>query len=432
MDIRGHLINVLSAVAAIEYIDYSFKKKYRGARRWCFFIVSCAVYFAVATVLNRMAESEGVLFFLYGMVVAGYAFLALEGNPQDFLAAGLLWVLIVLIGTYGVFGFMGLASGKGLDEMAGLGSGELLYASLTALVVKFSMGKAASVFFRKKENFQKQESWVIAGAFMLMAMLSMGMFCMNTGSLEISGGYWLTISILVDETGIIVALVVLCQRLGTCQKEKLEEQYRREREQEHMEGLQDLYRVGREINHWRHDMLGELSVLYRMQKNGKYKEVEAYMEELCSSLKDCPELPQPTGNEGLDAALMRAILKCREKGIHFSYVVMGKVEKLDSMALGNLMNNLLDNGLEACLNLAGEGEIELTIQAVEGGLEILLENSIEASVLESNPKLESRKKDKESHGFGMETIRQIVMKHGGSYEYWEEGGRFCQKIFLAC
>lgn len=39
------------------------------------------------------------------------------------------------------------------------------------------------------------------------------------------------------------------------------------------EGLADIYRTGRELNHWRHDMQGELGVLYRLQKSGKYAEV---------------------------------------------------------------------------------------------------------------------------------------------------------------
>ncbi len=408
MDFKGYLVNVLSSVVAIEYIDCSFKKKYSGARRWCSFIVGCAAYFLAVTVLNEMIEFEGVLGFFYGLVIVGYAFWALEGNTQDFLVAGLLWVLIALLSSYGILGVMGLVSGKDLDEMVRMGSGGLFYASLAALVVKFAMGKVVAAFFRRQENFHKQENWIISVAFSLMILLAMGMFCMEADSVEIPGKYWLTVSILVDEVGIIVALVVLYHRLGRYQKEKLEKQYRQEREEERRESLQDLYRVSREINHWRHDMLGELGVLYRMQKNGKYGEVEAYMEKLYGSLKGYPELPQPTGNEGLDAALMKTIPKCKEKHIHFSYVVLGRVEWLDSLILGNLMNNLLDNGVEACMSLSGERELELVIRQMKDGLEILLENSMEGSVLEDNPRLESRKKEKERHGFGMESIRQII------------------------
>ena len=201
-----------------------------------------------------------------------------------------------------------------------------------------------------------------------------------------------------------------------------------------MEDLMDMYRVGREINHWRHDMQGELDILYRMQKNGKYAEVETYMEKLCSGLRDYPELPQPTGNEGLDAALIKMIPKCRERRIHFYYVIMGKPERIGSIALGNILDNLLCNGMEACQNLSGLREMELAIRCRMDGLEIYLENSIRESVLEKNPRFVSHKREKECHGFGMESICRIVEEHEGTYEYWEEkdeeSGRFCQRIYL--
>ena len=194
-----------------------------------------------------------------------------------------------------------------------------------------------------------------------------------------------------------------------------------------------MYRVGREINHWRHDMQGELDILYRMQKNGKYAEVQTYLEKLCSGLRDYPELPQPTGNEGLDAALIKMIPKCRERGNHFCYVIMGKPERIDSIALGNILDNLLCNGMEPCQDLGGLREMELAIRCRMDGMEIYLENSIEEPVLEKNPRFVTHKREKERHRFGMESICRIVEEHEGIYEYWEEkkgDSRFCQRIYL--
>lgn len=207
---------------------------------------------------------------------------------------------------------------------------------------------------------------------------------------------------------------------------------KRKRERAWPEGLADIYRTGRELNHWRHDMQGALGVLYCLQKNGKYAEVEAYIEKLYSGLKELPELPQPTGNEGLDAAVMRAIALCRERGILFHYAVLGNLERIDSMTMGRLMDNLLRNGMEACQELDGMREIELVVHCWEDGLEIYMENSIGGSVLKGNPEFSSRKRDKERHGFGMESVFRAVEIFNGIYRYWEEEGenRFCQCIYL--
>lgn len=430
MEVSEYVINVVSAIVAIEYMDYGFQKKYSGAGRRSLFTMGCVVYFLIVTTLNRVIEFEGVLGFFYGIVLIAYAFLALEGRIQDFLIAGVLWVLIVMISTYGIFGVMGIVSEKGLDELYSLEGDRLFYASIVALVVKFSMGKIVMALFRRQAGFHKRENWIVAGAFMCMTLLTMGLFCLEAGEMERSERYWLTIGILVAEAGIIVFLVKMYHRLGEYQQKEMEKQFRQKREEERREELLDMYRVGREINHWRHDMLGELGILYRMQKNGKYEEVETYMEKLYGDLRDYPELPQETGNEGLDAALMKTIPKCREKNIHFCYVVLGKPWRIDSIELGILMDNLLSNGMEACFRVTGAKEMELRIRALDDGLEIYLENSIEESVMEHNPNLISRKTEKERHGFGMESIYRIVEEYEGIYEFWEEENRFCQSIFL--
>ena len=346
------------------------------------------------------------------------------------MIAGVLWVLIAMVSTYSVFGVWGIVSGKSLDALLQTKGEQLFYASLVALVVKFSMGKIAAALFVKETGIHKRENWIVAGAFLFMALLAMGLFCLEAGELGQFERYWLTIGILAAEAGIVVFLVQIYHRLGKYQKEQMEKQYLQKREEERREELLDMYRVGREINHWRHDMLGELGVLFYMLKNGKYEEVVNHMEKVYGDLKDYPELPQATGNEGLDAALIKTIPKCKEKGIHFCYVVMGKTWKIDSIEMGNLMDNLLSNGMEACFAVTGKKEMELMVRALDEGVEIYIENSIGESVMAHNPRLISRKKEKERHGFGMESIYRIVEKYEGAYEFWEEEKRFCQSIFL--
>lgn len=428
MGISEHLINVLSAIVAVEYMDYGFQKKYRGVKRFGFFCLGCIAYFSVVTVFNHLFEFEGVLGFFYGTTLIAYGLLALEGNWQDFVIMGVLWVFIAMISTYCIFGVTGIVSEKSLDMLLPLADDKLLYASLVALIVKFSMGKVGVALFRKKVGVHKRENLIVAGAFVLMTLLAMGLFCLEIGDLEYSRKYWMTIGILIDEALIVVFLVEIYHRLGKYQQEEMERQYQKRMEAERQEGLMDLYRVGREINHWRHDMLGELGVLYHMMRNGKHREVEHHLGALYDNLKQYPELPQPTGNEGLDAALMKMIPKCKEKGIHFSYVIFGRPTCIDSISMGNLMDNLLSNALEACMEVSDDKMIELRIWGRGDMLEIDLENTIRESVMGNNPQLFSHKDKIERHGFGISSIYSVVRSYGGEYNYWEEDGRFCQNI----
>lgn len=431
MEFSGYIINLISSFIAVEYINYIFINKFTGWKQRSLFLGGCMIYFMVVTVLNHIITFEGILGFSYALVLAGYGLLALKGNLQDFLLAGFLWMLIVLVGTYGILSVMSIFTGKELEEILSMGEDQLLYASLIALVVKFCMGRVAASMLRRREDFSRQENGMVAAAFGFMCFLAVAIFCMEVGGMGAGQRYWLTIGILISEIGIIILLGSLYKSLVNYQREKLEEECRRKMEEERREALLDVYRIGREINHWRHDMLSKLSVLYRMQSNQKYDAVKEYMEELYEVLKDYPELPQPTGNEGLDAALMKAIPKCKENGITFHYFVLGNMEKIESIAMGTLVDNLLNNGIEACMEITeGSRELEIVIQHTGTGVEILQENSIAKSVIQNNPNLRSRKEDAPWHGFGMKSIYHIVEEWEGMYEYWEEEGKFCQRIYL--
>lgn len=133
----------------------------------------------------------------------------------------------------------------------------------------------------------------------------------------------------------------------------------------------------------------------------------------------------------MDAALVKAIPKCKEKEIRFHYIILGRPDKIETMDMGKLMNSLLDNGIEACMEAGESRELELLVRVnSEGKLEIQLENSIAASVLENNPEMKSTKRKVFQHGFGMENISEIVNKYHGSYERWEEDKMFFQRILV--
>ena len=213
-------------------------------------------------------------------------------------------------------------------------------------------------------------------------------------------------------------------------REKQEAEYRKERWRAQEEQVLNLYRIGREVNHLRHDMNGKLDVLCRLAEKGRYGELSDYIKEMDTELGKYPELPQDTGNEGVNAMLMKAVPECREKGIEFRYVVLGHIDDLDSMDIGNLLYNLLSNAVEAAEKKEGDKEVELIIRREGEAIEIELANSTSGSVLEKNPGLQSQKKEPELHGFGMASINRIIETYQGEYSYWEEANCFFQKIIL--
>ena len=433
MNLSDHVINAASAIVAVDFIDHGFEKRFGGSHRRLLFGGACVLYFLTVTGLNMASWFEGALGFFYGAVLVLYGMTALKGKWHEFLIAGAMWVFIAMVSAYMIYGVLGVVSGEKLETILPLTGRKLCFASVAALVVKFSMGRATMAFFRRQSGFHRTDKWIVAVVFVLTTLLTMGLFVMEIGEPEGVEREWIVIGILVCEIFVVVFLVEMYRRLGLQQQKELELQYEVKRMDEQKERMEELYRISREVNHWRHDMLGALGTMYQLQKNGKYTEVTSHLEQWYGNLKNYPELPQSTGNEGLDAALMRMIPRCREENITFGYVILGTVadmEQPDSMTLGRLTDNLFMNALEACRQEGTERMIDFRLRAQENNMEIRLKNGIKESVLGTNPNLHTRKTETDRHGFGMESIWQIVETYHGTYEYWEEDGLFCQRIML--
>lgn len=94
-----------------------------------------------------------------------------------------------------------------------------------------------------------------------------------------------------------------------------------------------------------------------------------------------------------------------------------------------LFGNLIDNAIEAA-EKSKDKKIVLEISEKGEYLSILLSNSIDESVLESNANLETTKTDKEYHGIGVKNIKGTVMKYDGMIQYYEENSMFfCHILF---
>ena len=97
------LINALSAVIAVEYMEHGFKKRYKGTRRWLLFAAGSASYFLVVSVLNHYIVFEGILGLCYAAVLVLYGLAALKDRPHVIVLLGMAWVLIIIINAYMVF-----------------------------------------------------------------------------------------------------------------------------------------------------------------------------------------------------------------------------------------------------------------------------------------------------------------------------------------
>jgi len=73
---------------------------------------------------------------------------------------------------------------------------------------------------------------------------------------------------------------------------------------------------------------------------------------------------------------------------------------------------------------------DYTQELEQGSHTIIVRNRIENSVLEENAELKTTKSDKECHGIGIQSIKEIVTRYNGMMEYYEKDMWFTASIWL--
>lgn len=137
-----------------------------------------------------------------------------------------------------------------------------------------------------------------------------------------------------------------------------------------------------------------------------------------------------SGNALMNFILNEKFSKAKSQGVY----IKADVENLSFSQIAGIdfsavLGNALDNAFEAAAN-SKERQLWVSIQRKRGYDTIKISNSIDSSVLENNPSLNTSKTDEKMHGLGSRQISAIVEKYDGILDIWEDGGMFHVQIMF--
>lgn len=184
------------------------------------------------------------------------------------------------------------------------------------------------------------------------------------------------------------------------------------------------------INRRCHDMKHQIAAL--MNEREYSGERERYAQEIQRTI-EIYDLQVKTENEALNTILMEKGLYCRMHGIHWACAVDDTdLHFIDRMDLYVLLGNALDNAIEAVERVQDEHRriIQLTISRKDHFVNIRLENSYEGELSWDGNLPRTTKADKQSHGIGLRSIRNIAKKYGGYASASTEGSAFILSILI--
>ncbi len=228
--------------------------------------------------------------------------------------------------------------------------------------------------------------------------------------------------------GVMVETVTLFQHLAEAREEEQKRlllENRVSEVQREVEEVQDIYA---DIRGLRHDLRNHLACLAALPRSAvESGEWAGYIDRMRVTVERL-DFAYQTGNPILDVILHQSAQRAKKKGIGFTAsVVFPTGQAIDAYDLGVIMNNALQNALEAAEKADGMREIDVRTYQKNSLFFLEVGNDFAGSF---TPPPEgvlpaTTKPDKALHGLGLANIRRCARKYRGDLDIavTEQGGR---------
>ncbi len=208
---------------------------------------------------------------------------------------------------------------------------------------------------------------------------------------------------------------------------------------EHVKEMEQLYDgirgMRHDINNYVADMEQLLQVSTDSGQMPEYVRQEAggYLQNMQRTASEL-FLQFSTGNPVTDVILNRKAQICAQEHILLEGDLIYPVQLcIEAFDLGILLNNALDNAIEACERIADEQQRVVHFRGyVKGRMFFLIvENSCDEKMVKADhDRLRTTKPDHEAHGLGMSNMRSCVEKYYGTMQYEVREGRFILTLMM--
>ena len=243
---------------------------------------------------------------------------------------------------------------------------------------------------------------------------------------------WVSRSFLPPEKIAFIALIRLSVLIGcfVCcvslsKTAKLVEEYAFQKAQaENMKQLMQLQekqyeKISNHISQVRknnHDARHHIRALMSLANEGNLEQIKTYLAMFIE------EIPSGKGLFFCNDLMLNAILEyyysyAKSKSIPIDIKTDVPEKLFDSTDLSVLVGNLLENAVEAQENLADDVKfINLKIKTFEDKIYFVVENAFDGVINTENGQYLSHKRDNQTAGIGLQSVREIVKKYNGELD----------------
>ena len=166
------------------------------------------------------------------------------------------------------------------------------------------------------------------------------------------------------------------------------------------------------VNRKYHDLKHQLSLLADNSSEKTKKSIAEINKEIMLY-----ETVYKTGNDVLDTIITTKASMCIDKGIKLTCIADGSaLSFMDDMDICSIFGNAFDNAIEGTEKIKDLDKKVINVKVYQQNnfLIIKFENYFEGNLLYEGGELQSTKKNKLNHGFGVKSIKNVTEKYGGT------------------
>ncbi len=187
-----------------------------------------------------------------------------------------------------------------------------------------------------------------------------------------------------------------------------------------------------ETKKYRHDMNNHIICIKSFINEGKYEELNKYIDNLYDRTISLVNKGFHTGNSIIDA-LTNYYVENMDSEIEIN--LEGKIAKelkIDDIALSSIYSNMIVNAIEAQKFIPDKKRKHINVTLKEGKkyAQIIVKNTMQYERIENTDNIETIKGDKENHGFGLANIRKRLDENHGNLDIEAKDYEFCIKATL--
>lgn len=425
------------AATFVEYMIYAdfmikfLKPKKKQITLLCYLII-LVINTSLTLTFNHFISYEGILGGLRIFINFLLALLLLKGSlfekifvPLSLDICALLISFITLKTLGGIFN----ETVEAMIEIRGLIRILNLFITKALLfVITRAMLKLKGV---NRYSFSFTECTTIGVIFIITMLIGLGIFQTDINA-GISYETPITILVGVGLVTINVLTYILMKRISEKNIEKTELIIDKMQNELYRTQFEEVKKKYDETNKIRHDMKNHLQCISSLLDDKEYEKANSYVADMIKNKLNFEFKQINTGNRVVDAISNAKLTQCKSENI-LTIVDAGSIEtSIDDIDMCSLLGNIFDNAIEACRKVEKNKEVHFEINQKKGYINIIMKNSIQNSVIENNPKLQTTKKHKDIHGYGIKSVKGIVKKYNGMMELFEQNGFFIADIWVSC